>query len=87
MDAVAEGMSVDPEDVPNPEDIPRPTEKLQKVDRLLASGLIRHLGLDIHDWRDLTKNTKGREIIHELELAALRRTFEGTCEICEGRGR
>ena len=60
------------------------TKELNKVDRILAPALISHLGLNITDFRDLTTNTMTRDFIVNLELAARRRTFEGTCDICRG---
>ena len=68
-------------------DLYDPVVRLKKVDRALASGLISHLGLNIDDWRNLTRDTISREIIHGLESAAGRAAFEGTCQLCAGWSR
>jgi hypothetical protein len=61
--------------------------ELKRVDGIMASCLISHLGIQVGRWSELKAKTIPEGLIHTLDLAARRRTFEGTCEICGGWSR
>jgi len=66
-------------------------KRLKKVDPILAECLISHLEIPDDcwpdptnkDWTDFTRMNVNEEAIDALEMAARRRTFEGTtCKVC-----
>lgn len=63
--------------------------QFEQIDTHLAQSLLSHLKAEFsefaasEDWRDLIMTGLGAERISGLVLVASKRTFEGTCTICQ----